>query len=65
MTVKSVAIDLWSRDIKSTDNLCSIGRDLIVTTLGDNGLLEVDKMLNENWNTWTKEMYDFFDKQNN
>ena len=53
------AIELWSRDIHSV-NGCG-GKDIIKKKVGKYGIKLIDRLLEENWNLWNKNIEDFIE----
>src|SRR5574344_168963 len=58
-----IAMDLWSRDIKSTSNLSDKGRYIIIQKYGKESLEIIDKILNTNWYKRKKDMENYFTSQ--
>lgn len=58
-----IAVDLWSRDIKSIAELNQDAVEDISNKYGEDCLSTLDAILTRNWDKWNQEMEDYFQKQ--
>ena len=58
-----IAVDLWSRDIKSIADLNHDAIEDIANKYGKDCLSTLDAILTRNWYKWNQEMEDYFQKQ--
>ena len=58
-----IAMDLWSRNIKSTSDLSDEVRNIIIQKYGKESLEIIDKILDINWDKWQKDMEIYFTSQ--
>ena len=56
----TIAMDLWSRNIRSMSDLSEHGRNIIIQKYGKESLEIIDKILNTNWYKWGKDMEIYF-----